>query len=697
MRFLPELPLLRRELTELANRRRTYVIRVVGAIVILLVLFAAYSRAVQSLLLMRGGLRASWEHLLGIGGDIFLFLAPTLFYAIQILMPALCCAAVSAEKENNTIGTLLLTRLSPMTIVLEKLGSRLVPMMTLLLITFPVLAYVFSLGGVDTDMLIATLWLLFCECLLFSSIALLCSVWFPTTVAAFIWSYVLIGIFAAFSLSLNFRTFVPSALWNQMVADPEGWALVKAYLASPQTTDASRYVPFWMRALLTTYPLLTSLLASFPWMLVVCQSVVSLLISAFCLLLSRWLLVPRAFVSHASIILKVFTKVDAFFKALNERTTGGVELIADNNAMPADDPVAWRERTRKSLGKARYLFRILVVLEVPTLFICMFTAILSSQTEFRQLYVLQGLIWVLAVLVVGMKGATLFSSERARETIEPLLASPLRAIDMVRQKVSGMSRLLIVMATPILTVNFTLFCLRIQTNSLFSSVNLRAVTYLGISLVTTVGLLYLVAWISTGLGLKIASQTRAVLTATALMALWAVVPFIVMLFSQSGLWFGVSVVTIIGGVCLLSWLVVSLSVRPSSMTVLSGTIGLLVLLAGFSVLTLTHYAQPDMYTGQMLQTFSPASLVVGAESYLLDVPYRTADRYGYSYGTEPFPWLLLCGIRLLIYGVLLAGVIFLVCRFSPSMLNRLESPGSSTRSSRPASSRLPLLEGATQA
>lgn len=638
MKLLPELPLLRRELTELANRKRTYVVRVLGAIGILLVLFVAYSRAAQSVLLVRGGFRASWEQLLGIGGDIFRYLAPALFYSIQILMPALCCAAVSAEKENNTIGTLLLTRLSPLTIVLEKLGSRLVPMLTLLLITFPVLAYVFSLGGVDTDMLIATLWLLFCECLLFASIAILCSVWFPTTVGAFIWSYVLIGIFAAFSLSLNFRTFVPSALWHEMVAKPEGWATIQAYLANPIKVDASEYVPFWLRAIIMGYPLMATMMAEAPWVLVVMQSAVSLAMACMCLAMARWLLVPRAFVSHSSFLLKIFGYVDSFFKALNERTTGGVELIADSNTLPNNDPVAWRERAKKSLGKARYLFRILVVLEVPTLFICMFTAILSSQREFRQLYILQVLIWLLAGLVVCMKGATLFSSERARETIEPLLASPMTAVDMVRQKVSGMSRLMIVMATPILTVNFTTFCLKIQTSRWLSTANYRALTYLGLSLVATFVFLYLMTWISTGIGLKIHSQTKAVLTASFLIAAWSVTPFVVLLF-----------------------------------------------------------AQPNMYVSEVLWSLSPASLVTGAECYLLDVPYRVADRWGYANGSERFPWLIFCCMRIAIYGGLLFLVVAGIRGLSPRLLNRLESPSEDASSSRRATPRLPVLEGATQA
>ena len=52
MNILPELPLLRRELTELANRKRTYIIRVLVAIVILLFLFIFYQQAMLNRQLM---------------------------------------------------------------------------------------------------------------------------------------------------------------------------------------------------------------------------------------------------------------------------------------------------------------------------------------------------------------------------------------------------------------------------------------------------------------------------------------------------------------------------------------------------------------------------------------------------------------------------------------------------------------------
>lgn len=610
MRFFPELPLLRRELTELANRRRTYLVRVIGAIVILFFLFFAYQRAVAQRTRFTGGNSVSWQQLMGIGGDIFAEVAPTLFITIQVLMPALCCASVTAEKEKNTIGTLLLTKLSPASIILEKLGSRMVPMLTLLLITFPVLAYVFSLGGVDTNMLIATLWLLLCECLLFASIAIMCSSWFPTTVSSFIWSYVIIAVLAAMTLSLGMQTFVPSAIWRSVYSFDVRMMNFGPFGMMPGTPGGT-----------------------VPLVILIGRSVPSLFVSGLFVLIARLVLVPRAFASQSSVVLRMFRHIDTFFKALNEHTTGGIELISDSNPLPDNDPVAWRERNKKSLGKARYLFRILVVLEVPTLCICALAAIASSQSYFRELYVLQGLIWALAALVIAVKGATLFSSERSRETIEPLLASPMTAVEMVNQKVVGMRRLLIVMSLPILTVNFTHFLLHIGGSRWSSAGMIRPSVYFFLSVCCVFMLLYLIAWLSTGIGLKIHSQTKSVLFAVSVVAVWAIMPLVI-----------------------------------ASMV------------SGLQSSEFWH----------AIATFSPASLIIGLEQYLLD-QYSTGYYVRRDFVQVSFMlWTVLRG---LLYMAALIAVISCVRRLSPHLLNRRESesPGLGAYQSSPTV--VPAFEG----
>ncbi len=147
--IIPELPLLRRELTELSSRRRTYVIRFVGAIIVLTAVMLYFNYQVAMLESSGYGVGSgNPNRFVGVGASIFKGIVPMLFVSVQLLMPALICGSITIEKERNTIGTLFVTRLSPMTIVLEKLGSRLVPMFTFLLLTFPVLAVVLRMSAV---------------------------------------------------------------------------------------------------------------------------------------------------------------------------------------------------------------------------------------------------------------------------------------------------------------------------------------------------------------------------------------------------------------------------------------------------------------------------------------------------------------------------------------------------------------------
>jgi len=259
-------------------------------------------------------------------------------------------------------------------------------------------------------------------------------------------------------------------------------------------------------------------------LLVGATTIPSLIATAVFVLMARFFLVRRAFISSASILLKVFKAVDGFFTRLNDRTTGGRVLVKDYNSLPLFDPVAWRERSKKSLGKARYLFRILVVMEGPVLFICLGTATLSYRTDFAELRGLLLFVWAIAAMILAMKGATVISSERVRETLDALLSTPLTAQEILTQKVAGMNRLMMVLAIPILSVHLTLLLLNIDPQSLIFNFSLKLLFHFlwyTISCVLTTFLtMRIVVWISVLLGLRSTSQSRSAMTAICLIAGW---------------------------------------------------------------------------------------------------------------------------------------------------------------------------------
>ena len=508
--IIPELPLLRRELTELSSRRRTYVIRFVGAIVVLTAVMLYYSYQVALLESSGYGVGVgNPNRFIGAGASIFKGIVPMLFVSVQLLMPALICGSITIEKERNTIGTLFVTRLSPMTIALEKLGSRLVPMFTFLLLTFPVLAVVYSLGGVETTLLLGTLWLLFCECLLYASIGLLCSSWFATTVTAFIWSYVLTGLLAVFAAL--FANKLPIALSTPF------YVWIAAFLGFDSGAGNNTLLSESSSGFLNTLAQL---------LFVAAGTIPSLIATAVFILLARVFLVRRAFISSSSVMLKVFKAIDRFFIRLNNRTTGGMVLMKDYNSLPLFDPVAWRERSKKSLGKARYLFRILVVMEGPTLFICVGAATVSARSDFSGLRALLLLVWAIAAMILAMKGATVISAERVRETLDALLSTPLTAKEILTQKIAGMQRLMIVLAIPILSVHLTLLLLHVDLLRLPSG---SARTIFGVALyivgcvLTTFLTMHILTWLAVLLGLRSKSQSRSAMTAICLIAAWVLV------------------------------------------------------------------------------------------------------------------------------------------------------------------------------
>jgi len=500
MRTLIELPLLRRELTELAQRRRTYVLRSVTALLLLGGVMYALVFIVPGLNLwmmaptpLSTAMSGRDTGMLGSGGRLFSFLVPVLFLAIPALMPALCSTAIAAEKEQNTFGTLLLTRLSPWAIVIEKLASRIIPMLTLLLLVSPVLAYLYSLGGVDPGLMFGSVCLLFCDCLLYASVSLFLSAWFPSTVATFVWSYIVSGLVLFSSMFYSVTGF---GVWADKVW-LGGFGVGVAGMG-PTTVGSSSE---------TFFELLT-------W------SVAPVMFAMLMLVATRVVLIRRAFVGYSSLLLWLFGSLDQFFKWLNERTTGGIELVAESNVLPGDDPVTWRERNKKSLGQFRWLVRILLVLEGPTLFICATAVILDGGFRGGVATALLSLLWVFAAVLAAVKGTSLFAQERARQTLEPLLSTTLTSRELMEQKVQGTNRLLLVLGCPIATVYLT------QAFMSWRGSVLWTVSYLVIANLLMLVILRTIVWLSAAIGTRVRSQTKAITASIILTTMLAVVPML---------------------------------------------------------------------------------------------------------------------------------------------------------------------------
>ena len=185
-RFRLDWPLLGKELIEQSARKQIYVIRIVYALVLFAAFCFYYVRNVSGL----SGLT------FGRGLAPFSFLVSAQTGAIFLFLPPMMAGAVAREKERDTLGLLFLTDLTPWELILQKYIGRLIPMLTLLLLSLPLLAVAYSLGGVSVELLFSSAMTLFFTCLAVGALALECSAHQATTFQALVRCWGLCLVFA---------------------------------------------------------------------------------------------------------------------------------------------------------------------------------------------------------------------------------------------------------------------------------------------------------------------------------------------------------------------------------------------------------------------------------------------------------------------------------------------------------------------
>ena len=460
-------PLLSKELTEQAAQRRTYVIRVLYACALFVGAYVMFSDILSSR-------TSSAFAVLGQGREMFDAIVWLEFIGIYLFMPAMASGVIAIEKERNTLGTLLLTRLGPMTIVLEKYLSRLIPLFTFVLLSLPLMAFTYSLGGVTQREFWTSVLLLTLSGMQVGALAVACSAFARTAAGAFVGTY-LLGLFVHFLLP-------PCSGLAQFQVQREG---------NPESVAGY--------ALLSLFS-----------------------IGAF-LMAARVFLVERAFLEPRNLLLEIFRSLDQFFSDLNKNLAGGVVLVNDDQSLPADRPIAWRETQKKSLGTVRYLFRVLSAIETPLLVVLVLTAGASTSGRTAVAPVLLAIVWVIALLLVAVKATSVVAGERSRQTLDVLLVTPLSGADLLKQKASGVRRLVAVLWIPFFTIyGFEWSWAESQRQTLAAD-NLL---YLAGSVLTVLIYLPLLGWISMWLGVVIRSQTRAIIVSIALIFAWVAVPLV---------------------------------------------------------------------------------------------------------------------------------------------------------------------------
>ena len=144
------LPLLAKELIELAVRPRTYQIRIAYAAILLLISFCVLVANVPSA-------DISTVSALGVGRPVLIALTILQEFGLYVVLPILACSTLTTEKERQSLDLLLITRLGPWTIIFEKFLSQLIAAVNLLMLSLPLIAFSYALGGITPERLAVTL------------------------------------------------------------------------------------------------------------------------------------------------------------------------------------------------------------------------------------------------------------------------------------------------------------------------------------------------------------------------------------------------------------------------------------------------------------------------------------------------------------------------------------------------------------
>ncbi|GAB6155429.1 ABC transporter permease [Desulfosporosinus burensis] len=128
---------------------------------------------------------------LRLGMTIFAILVIVQLILIAFLTPGMTASIISGEKERQTWPLLLVTRLSPFSIVSGKLLSAISYMVLLILVSMPIYSTIFLFGAVAMRDLLVVVLISLVTTVTIASIGLLCSALFKRTITAIVISYLL--------------------------------------------------------------------------------------------------------------------------------------------------------------------------------------------------------------------------------------------------------------------------------------------------------------------------------------------------------------------------------------------------------------------------------------------------------------------------------------------------------------------------
>jgi hypothetical protein len=493
LRSLFSFPLLSKELMERAARPRTYWVRVGAAIL----LYGSFWVANKHIL-EQGAMSTS--AVLGAGIQMFEATTVFLFGCIAAFVPAMLCGVITQEKERDSLVLLLLTRMRPWQIALQKYLGGLVPALTLLLLAMPLVAVAYAYGGVSSGQVAKALMVLVLATFQVGAIALWASCYFRTTVTAFLMTYFVgAAVFGIPGLVLE----IEQEFDLKLITKEDDWLFTAHFPLFVAAEALNNYQPFNVKQF------------------VVGCSLISVTTLAF-LSAAIWQLPRRAFERPKNRLRRIFGLIDRLLHRAN-KLVGSVTFGKNTDTLPGQHPVVWREKRARALARPEYVVRLLVLILIPVVLLSiLFVAGIGAR---RGLSDMVGILAGLATVSLCATAANGIVNERVNQTFEVLLTTPMPAAEILKQKVRALRPFVIMLLVPILFVSMLRFVL--QNGWLGFGEEPAAYSkwiYPFCILITAAIYFPLFTWFSVWMGMWCKTRIRAIVMTLVLLVVWFVGP-----------------------------------------------------------------------------------------------------------------------------------------------------------------------------
>jgi ABC-type transport system involved in multi-copper enzyme maturation permease subunit len=480
-------PLLGKELQEQAARRQLYIVRVIYAVT----LFSAFG--IYYVRHLAGGSVLTLGH----GAAPFHFLVGAQVVAIYLFLPPLMAGAVAAEKERETLGLLFLTDLTPWELILQKYFGRLIPMLSLLFLSLPLMAVTYSLGGVSVDTLFYSAIMLFLTCLWVGAVALQCSAHEATTFQALVRCW---GICLGFMACCAFG---PFPIWRVFLMNSAQYGVPPgAYVGAPSLI----------------FPAILYLVTT--WLFLV---------------RARQILEERAFVARQNPFGYQFKQLDQYWKDLRKLTRAWLrkhdaeanELAAEivkraGGSAHGEDSIGSFVMTKMQVPN---LLAFGIIVGVIALIILTTSVVMDSKSGGVFYLAIDGL-WILGILTIPIQSTNAVASERINERLGAILTTPLPAREIIEEWLGPVQRWIQFLIRPLFVVVAVEALVKFLRTDAASGRLGHVSIYVALSIYMIFIYPVMAQWFCFWLGLVIHNQVRALMTSFLLMAAWCIVPLV---------------------------------------------------------------------------------------------------------------------------------------------------------------------------